>query len=104
MDKISKFSLNSIHTQLAHYFLDINLYMLKNNRRPEGGGHRSMFTLPKYAHVHPTAVCSLQRGIIPAAALGDWTSALPHPASYRQTDTKTDSERQKHADKRTDGG
>jgi len=31
--------------QQAHYFRDINYYVLKQiNRRPEGGGHRSMYT------------------------------------------------------------
>ena len=36
--------------QEEHYFLDITYYMLKKiNRRPEGGGHRSKSTPPKYA-------------------------------------------------------
>ena len=36
---------NLTRMQQAHYFHDINYYMLKKiNRRPEGGGHRSMST------------------------------------------------------------
>jgi len=45
MDKLSNFPLNSIRMQQEHYFRDINYYMLKKiNRRPEGGGYRSMST------------------------------------------------------------
>ena len=47
MNKISDFPLNLTRMQQTHYFCDIqvNYYMLKKiNRRPEGGGHRSMST------------------------------------------------------------
>ena len=45
MGKISNFPLNSIHVKQAHYFHDINYYMLKKiNCHSEGGGHRSMST------------------------------------------------------------
>jgi len=36
---------NLTRMQQAHYFHDINYYMLKKiNRRPEGGGHRKYAT------------------------------------------------------------
>ena len=47
MDKISNFALSSTVVQQAHCFRDIDYYRpmpKKIDRRPEGGGHRSMST------------------------------------------------------------
>ena len=65
---------NLTRMQQAHYLHDINYYMLTRiNRRPEGGGHRSMstplkrkklrqFTVPTAAKYLRLSVCILLHG------------------------------------------